>query len=200
MQQLRVFLSCLAFSAALVLAGCGPGKADKAALAAQWRSPIRDAWQKPDLVLRQLGDLRGKTVLDLGAGSGYFTYKLATLADTVIAAEADTFFYSYLLGRRMQEPVLGPRVNVVLVDSAGQQLPPACADVALLVDVYEHLELPAQTCARLHKVLRPGGKLVVVSAKTLDLSEALSNLARAGFRSLAVDSTTLPRQFMITAE
>jgi tRNA A58 N-methylase Trm61 len=204
MHTLRpVFLAAILI-ALLCLAGCGghssAAEADKAAQAAAWRDPARDAWQKPDVVLAQLGPLHGKTVLDLGAGSGYFTYKLAALADTVIAVEADTFFYSYLLGRRMQEPALGPRVKVLLMAPNGSDLPPACADVVLLVDVYEHLPQPWQYCGRLHKVLRPGGKLVVVSPKNTDLNDALANLGRAGFRSLGVDSTSLPRQFMVTAQ
>ncbi len=37
----------------------------------------RRSWQNPDLVLDKLGNLDGKVVADIGAGTGYFTFRLA---------------------------------------------------------------------------------------------------------------------------
>jgi predicted RNA methylase len=46
-------------------------------------------WQKPDLVIQQLGDVNGKTVADLGAGTGYFSRRIAYKGARVIAIDID---------------------------------------------------------------------------------------------------------------
>ena len=43
-------------------------------LVERFESPERDAYQMPDKVLNALGDLKGKTIIDIGAGSGYFYF------------------------------------------------------------------------------------------------------------------------------
>ncbi|NJO92951.1 MAG: hypothetical protein HC831_31295 [Chloroflexia bacterium] len=40
-------------------------------------NPEREKWQKPDLVIDKLGDLSNKTIGDIGAGTGYFSFRLA---------------------------------------------------------------------------------------------------------------------------
>lgn len=46
-------------------------------------------WQKPDLVLNTLGNLENKVVADIGAGTGYFSFRLAMRAKKVIAIDID---------------------------------------------------------------------------------------------------------------
>ena len=48
-------------------------------LARHFESSERDAYQHPDKVLKFLGELKGKRVMDLGAGSGYFSVRLASV-------------------------------------------------------------------------------------------------------------------------
>ena len=49
----------------------------------------RQVWQKPNLVIELLGDLQDKTIADIGAGVGYFSFRLAEKANRVIAIEID---------------------------------------------------------------------------------------------------------------
>ena len=51
--------------------------------------PARFAWQKPSFVIKQLGDIQGKTIADIGAGTGYFTFRLLKDAEKVIAVDID---------------------------------------------------------------------------------------------------------------
>src|SRR5512142_744661 len=51
--------------------------ADAQAYIASLEDPARDAWQKPDEVVGALQLREGETVADVGAGSGYFTLRLA---------------------------------------------------------------------------------------------------------------------------
>ena len=49
----------------------------------------RIVWQKPEEVVRLLGDISDKTIADIGAGSGYFTFRFALKAKKVIAIDID---------------------------------------------------------------------------------------------------------------
>jgi len=52
----------------------------------------RDVWQKPNTIIDLLGDLSEKTVADIGAGTGYFTFRLALKAEKVIAIDIEERF------------------------------------------------------------------------------------------------------------
>ena len=55
----------------------------------QYDPPGRVFWQKPQVVIDKLGDLSDLVVADLGAGSGFFSRRLAQQAKKVIALEID---------------------------------------------------------------------------------------------------------------
>ena len=61
-------------------------------LVANFESEDRAAWQKPGSVIALLGDLQGKTVLDIGSGTGYFSFRLADKGARVVAADVDKRF------------------------------------------------------------------------------------------------------------
>src|SRR5262250_2336948 len=54
-------------------------------LVARFEDPARKEWQKPDEVIAGLGPLSGKTVADIGAGTGYFSFPTAARGAKVIA-------------------------------------------------------------------------------------------------------------------
>jgi SAM-dependent methyltransferase len=64
-------------------------------------SPDRDAWQKPGLVLAALNLKDGQVVADIGAGTGYFTARLARAAarPKVYAADIEPEMVEYLKRR-----------------------------------------------------------------------------------------------------
>ena len=49
----------------------------------------RNQWQQPDKVLTSLGELNGKTIVDIGAGTGYFAFRLLEKGAKVIAVDID---------------------------------------------------------------------------------------------------------------
>ncbi len=85
--------------------------ADFQQLVAHFEDPARAQWQKPDEVIASLGSLEGKTVADIGAGSGYFTFPLAKKAAKVIAIDIDQRFLDYIEQKKRTQkmaPTLRP--------------------------------------------------------------------------------------------
>ena len=67
-----------------------------------FESPERAEWQKPDEVIKFLGDLHDKTVMDIGSGSGYFSSRLIKAGAKVICADIDERFLNYI-GERVEK-------------------------------------------------------------------------------------------------
>ncbi len=101
-------------------------------------APEREAWQMPDVLLAALPIGPGDTVIDIGAGTGYFNAPLAALVGAdgqVIAADIETSLVEHMTERAQTENT--PNVSARLIDANAPTLP--AADVALMVDTYHHI-------------------------------------------------------------
>lgn len=126
--------------------------------------PERAEWQKPDAVVKALGLRGSETVADLGAGSGYFTFRLARAlpAGKVVATDVDPEMVRHIHRKVMEEHV--PNVRAVLVGPEDPRIPPD-ADMAFACDVVHHV---SDRDAWLHKgfqEMKPGARLVVIEFK-----------------------------------
>ena len=86
--------------------------------------PGRDAWQKPEEVLAGLGVAPGMSVADLGAGTGYFTVRLARAVGAegkVFAVDVEPKLVGYLKARAERESL--PQVATVLATPDDPKLP-----------------------------------------------------------------------------
>src|SRR5262249_50505364 len=78
--------------------------------------PKRDEWQKPDAVIQALNLKEGQVVADIGAGSGYFTLRLARAVGQkgqVFAVDVDEGMLSYLRARLATEKIQNVQVMQV---------------------------------------------------------------------------------------
>ena len=71
----------------------------------EYESADRVIWQKPDLVIQQLGDVEGKTVADLGAGTGYFSRRIAYKGARVIAIDIDPLAIQWMEEQKEKFPI-----------------------------------------------------------------------------------------------
>jgi SAM-dependent methyltransferase len=165
--------------------------------------------EEPDKALEALGILTGSTVADVGAGSGYFTVRLAARvgpAGRVYANDLQPEMLKMLGARLVRERV----ANVTLVQGAvdDPKLPAASIDLVLMVDVYHELSEPQQILRAIRRALKPGGRLVLLEYRKEDpnvpirfehkmtVDEARLELEAEGFRLSKVDNR-LPRQHIL---
>ena len=129
----------------------------------------REQEEEPDKALDALGMLTGLTVADVGAGSGYFTVRLASRVGPkgrVYANDLQPEMLKMLSARLVRERV----ANVTLVHGAvdDPKLPAASLDLVLLVDVYHEFSAPQAMLRGLRAALKPGGRLVLLEYRKED--------------------------------
>ncbi len=112
---------------------------------------------------------RGSTVVDLGAGVGYFTWRLAEAVGPkgkVIAVDIQPGMIERLERNLADRGITN--VEQVLGMEADPKLPPNSADLVLLVDVYHEIQEPELTMDAVRRALKPDGRLVVIEYRKED--------------------------------
>lgn len=177
-----------------------------------YEDPERTKWQNPELVINKISSPINKTVADVGAGTGYFTFRLAKWCRQVIALEIDPDFISYLEERRQDLP--DPLANRIIIrqtpaDSAALNV--GEADVALVVNTYYFLYNRVTYFDNIRQALAEDGKVIVVDYKNTKLpvetayvrrvnwQEVIQEMKLAGFDPVTVDTTSLPYQYIVEA-
>ena len=177
---------------------------------------IRDIWQRPELVLKQLGELDGKVVADIGAGPyGYFSLRIAqeTNAKKVIAIDIDQEALNIIADARKAflPENAQDRLETRLVTASDPKLKPGEADIVLIVNTTIYIENRLQYLKNLRKGIRKGGKLIIIDYKKkstpigppvnlrIALGEMEGELAEAGYTLLPSDDKLLDFQYIIKA-
>jgi SAM-dependent methyltransferase len=133
--------------------------------ARQWAhvldDPKRDEWQKPHEVIQALALKSGDVVADIGAGTGYFSVRLAHMLPEgrVYAVDAEPDMVKYL-GERAQKDGLA-NMRAVQATPGDAKLPER-VDLVLFVDVYHHLHDRPHYLERLRGSLKPGARIAVI--------------------------------------
>ncbi|MBL8019114.1 MAG: class I SAM-dependent methyltransferase [Leptospirales bacterium] len=177
-------------------------------LVKRFENPEREKWQKPQDLVRFLGELKGKTVADLGAGTGYFSFRLAEKGATVIALDIDERFLEFIRKEQERRGVSGLAVRKTEPD--GLRLNDGEVDLLLLVDVYHHIGNRVAFFKGAKTKLKPRGRIVIVDFRKGDLpvgppdkhklssGEAEVELQQAGYAT-EVENNLLPYQYIVTA-
>lgn len=126
--------------------------------------PERLTWLPPQEVVGAL-DLRpGEAVADIGAGTGYFALPMARAvggAGTLYAVDFQTGMLD-LLGKKLLEPRAPANITVVHGTAAHTTLPPACADLVFMANLWHELDDHGVVLKETARLLRHGGRLAIV--------------------------------------
>jgi 2-polyprenyl-3-methyl-5-hydroxy-6-metoxy-1,4-benzoquinol methylase len=185
-------------------------QADFDQLAARFEDPARAEWQKPEKTIAGLGPLGGKTVADIGAGTGYFSFPIAKQAAKVIAIDIDQRFLDYI-AQKKQAQKIGGNIETRLTKPDSSGLKAGEADMVLIVDTYHHIEGRIEYLKKLKTCLRKDGVLVIIDFKKVKTppgppvelrvaeEQVESELKSAGFTIVSGHRDLLPYQYIIKA-
>jgi ubiquinone/menaquinone biosynthesis C-methylase UbiE len=129
----------------------------------------REQEEEPDLALDVLAISKGSTAADIGAGVGYFTWRLAERVGPAGKVYANDIQPEMLDRLRKNMASRGiHNVQTVLGAADNPRLPPAAIDLVLLVDVYHEFSEPRKMLQGIRAALRPGGRLVLLEYRKED--------------------------------
>jgi ubiquinone/menaquinone biosynthesis C-methylase UbiE len=126
-------------------------------------SPGRDEKLQINRVMDILGIAPGKTVADIGAGSGWFTVRAArrvTETGSVFAVDINSEATRYIHKRAQKEGL--HNVKIILSKSDDPQLPANTVDSVLLLKTYHEIDKPVALLRNLRASLRPGAKVGII--------------------------------------
>ena len=178
-----------------------------------WKSvfddPARAAWQKPEALVQALELRPGMTVVDLGAGTGYFSRLLSMAigpSGTVLAVDPEPNMVVQLRERAEREKT--DNVVPILASPDNPRIPAASADLILIVDTYHHIDDRLAYLRRLRRCLRPEGRVAIVDWQKRDLpvgpppdhklarEQVVEEMVSAGW-ALAAEPDVLPYQYFL---
>jgi SAM-dependent methyltransferase len=131
--------------------------------AAWLERPEREDEEQPSAAIRALNIKAGQVVADVGAGSGYYTVRLANQVGPigrVYASDIQPEMLSLLRKRLAKERL--DNVELVQATDTDPRLPEGQLDLILMVDVYHELARPQEVLRKLRAALKPDGRLVLI--------------------------------------
>jgi len=138
--------------------------------AAGWLDrPEREKEEQPAKLLPLLKLKGGEAVADIGAGSGFYSFKLAPLVGEkgkVFAVDIQQEMLDIIAARSKAAKIAN--VEPVLGTITDPKLPAESVDIMLLVDVYHEFDHPFEMTEAMVKALKPGGRLVFVEFRLED--------------------------------
>jgi SAM-dependent methyltransferase len=178
----------------------------------EYEAKDRDEWQHPEVILNSLGNLKGKKIADIGAGTGYFSFKLALKADSVFAIDIDPRFIDYIEERKESfRDGIGENVVTILASPDDPKLAPRKVDLVLMVNTYSYLEDRVNYLKKIKDVINKQSEIAIVDFKEknspvgppnnlkISAKTAVQELEEAGFAGFKVDTLSLPYQYIIKA-
>lgn len=175
----------------------------------RFESPNREEWQKPDEVINKLEIAGGETIADIGAGSGYFSFRLAERGVKVIAKDVDERFIDYIKQKKitLNDTLVHPH----LVKYDDPLMKTNEVDAVIIVNTYHHIENRIDYFKKVLSGIKAGGSLLVVDFKKeesphgppvemrLSGLEVIKELQKVGFSKTIIETKTLEEQYIIKA-
>lgn len=124
--------------------------------------------EMPDEVVANMGLRPTDVVADIGAGTGYFSFRMAALLPQgkVLATDIQPEMLAIMEQRKAELGVSNVETLLGRIDDPG--LSPDSIDVALLVDAYHEFSHPWEMMNGIVEALKPGGRLVLIEYRGED--------------------------------
>ncbi|NVK50498.1 MAG: class I SAM-dependent methyltransferase [Cyclobacteriaceae bacterium] len=128
----------------------------------------REEEEGVSLAIKNLPITSSSAVADIGAGSGYYTFRIAPLVPDgkVYAVDVQDAAVNFL--KRRSEELGFENVVPVKGSATSPNLPSNTIDLAIFVDVYHELEFPEEMLQNLRNSLKPDGKILLIEYRGED--------------------------------
>ena len=139
----------------------------------------------------------GEIVADIGAGSGYFSWRMARkvgASGRVYAVEIQQEMLDILMVN-MRKRRVGDIVQPVLGTVQDPKIPAAAVDTILLVDVYHEFDYPYEMTRAMINALKPGGRLVLVEYRGEDPEVPIKPLHKMTVAQVRKEMSVHPIKF-----
>ena len=179
-----------------------------------FESEDRAKTQKPYEVIALFGDLSEKKILDIGSGSGYFTFRLAEKGAYVIAGDVNDQFLEYINTKIKENDIFSKKIETRKLPFDSPLLAKEEVDGVIIVNTYHHIEDRIAYFSKVKNGLNDDGMLMVVDFMKINFKEVIKGpsykmrisssivikeLKKAGFNRVEVDKDILPYQYIIKA-
>jgi ubiquinone/menaquinone biosynthesis C-methylase UbiE len=168
--------------------------------------PARDTWQMPARVIEALKLSPGASVADIGAGTGYFSVRLAKAVPRgiVYAVDVEPSMLEHIRKRAADDRLMN--IVAVLASGTSPKLPKP-VDLAIVVDTYHHLPSRPTYFRELKQSLAAGGRVAIVDFRKdspegpppefrFEADQIIGEMKQAGYR-LDARHEFLPRQHFL---
>ena len=183
-------------------------KKDSAYYIKLFEAPDRTQWQKPDDVIKALDLKKGQRVADIGAGSGYFTRRLALAVapgGEAIGYDVDPGMVAYMKADAAKKRIGNYSADLISPDRP--QLKKASFDMIFICNTYHHMENRVAYMKQLKPALNRNGRVIIVdyrkessggppAAFKLEDGKVIEEFKQAGYRLLKKHDF-LPNQYIL---
>jgi len=171
----------------------------------------RDVYQQPEKVMEFIGDVSGQTIMDLGAGTGYFTFLLVKAGATVIAADVDDRFINYIK-KKVDSLNISKQVELRKVPYNSPNLKSNEVDKFLIVNTYHHIDNRSAYFKKVKNGLKANGEVLIIDffkkqqevgppkRYCVSAYEVVEELKAAGFTKFVVERDLLAFQYIVRAQ
>ena len=146
-------------------------------LGAGWlERPSREREERTDLLIQNMGLKATDSVVDLGAGTGYFSFPIAQQlsAGKVLAIDIEPEMLKRIEQRKTVSGI--QNIETVLASKTNPNIPADSVDVVLLVDAYHEFSHPREVMAAVSRGLKPGGRVILVEYRGEDRKVPIKRL------------------------
>lgn len=169
---------------------------------ADWlERPERDTEEHTEVLVEQLELKTGEVVADIGAGTGYFSRRLARKVGAtgkVLAVDIQPEMLILLTNRMAAIGI--SNVVPVLGSATDPNLPIESVDLALMVDVYHEFDFPSEIMEALCRSVKPGGRMVFVEYRGEDPAVPIKPLHKMTEIQVKHEMSVFPLDWIRTIE
>lgn len=180
-------------------------------LVERFENAERTAYQQPEKVMQYIGDVSGQTIMDLGTGTGYFTFRLVDAGAKVIAADVDDRFLNYMK-QKADSLKVNNQIELRKVPYDSPKLKANEVDKFLIVNTYHHVDDRTEYFKQVKNGLKENGEVIVIDffkkkqevgppkRYCVSAEEVVEELKVAGFAEFKVEKNLLEYQYIVKAK